>query len=79
VKTFAAWRGGRLLSGVDLAEVLVARGLALAYRRYSKSYVAEERAAKLAKRGAWAGEFDPPWKWRRRACRFHFHPTRPQV
>jgi hypothetical protein len=44
---------------------MVSQGLALAYRRYSADYVDEEAEAQAARRGFWAGEFIPPWKWRR--------------
>ncbi|MCP1546992.1 hypothetical protein J2W76_000237 [Methylorubrum zatmanii] len=37
----------------------------MAYRRYSTAYVAQEDAAKLAKRGIWAGRFSAPWVWRK--------------
>lgn len=52
--------GGRVVNAW-----LVRKGWALAYRRYSRAYVAEESAAKAAKRGLWRGEFIPPWDWRR--------------
>lgn len=52
--------------GVDLAGGLVADGLALAYRRYSRDYVDEETAAQVAARGAWNGSFDRPEQWRSR-------------
>lgn len=48
----------------DLGAAMVRAGLALAYRRYSTDYVAEENAARSARRGLWAGEFTPPWEWR---------------
>ena len=51
--------------GRDLGTVLVASGLALAYRRYSDRYVREERVAREAGRGVWAGPFERPWDWRR--------------
>ena len=49
----------------DVNAWLVREGWALAYRRYTRAYVAEESAAKAAKRGLWRGEFIPPWDWRR--------------
>lgn len=49
----------------DLNAWLVRNGWALAYQRYSKDYVAEERAARQARSGIWAGSFVPPWDWRR--------------
>ena len=52
--------------GIDVAEALVKGGLALAYRRYSRDYVDEERAAEARGAGAWNGSFDRPEQWRRR-------------
>lgn len=43
---------------------LARQGYALAYRRYSGDYVAEETEARNARRGLWSGAFDAPWKWR---------------
>ncbi len=67
-------RYGRKISrcerdGVDVARTLVADGLALAYRRYSQDYVAEEAAAQTGAVGAWAGSFDRPEQWRGRSRR----------
>lgn len=53
------------VAGVDLNRWLVRHGLALAYRQYSNDYVGAEQRARAEGRGAWAGEFMPPWKWRR--------------
>ena len=50
---------------VDLNAWMVSRGLAAAYRRYSRDYVDEERLAKKSKAGIWGTEFILPWKWRR--------------
>ncbi len=50
--------------GTDLNAWLVRQGYALAYRRYSTKYVADEAHAKSGRRGIWAGEFVPPWAWR---------------
>ena len=49
----------------DINAEMVRAGFALAYRRYSTDYVDEENEARNAKRGLWAGEFTPPWDWRR--------------
>ncbi len=43
---------------------LVANGWALAYRKYSHDYVAEELAARERRKGVWRGEFVVPWDWR---------------
>lgn len=56
-----------LADGRDLGALMVEAGYALAYRRYGgKIYDAQEATAKTAKRGLWAGEFMPPWEYRRR-------------
>ena len=52
-------------TGENLQAFMVASGFALAYRKYSKAYVGQERQAKRAKRGMWQGRFVAPWDWRR--------------
>ncbi|MCH9806157.1 MAG: thermonuclease family protein [Alphaproteobacteria bacterium] len=47
--------------GVDINGQMVATGFAVSYGRFR----AEERAAKAAKKGMWAGEFQTPRQWRR--------------
>ena len=52
---------GRCFVGtLDINEWLVAQGLALAYRRYSRDYIPAEDEARTAGRGMWAGTFEPP-------------------
>ena len=63
-------RYGRIVAvcrvgGRDINAWMVSQGLALAYRKYSRAYVAQERAAKAARRGLWRGDFVAPWDWRR--------------
>ena len=63
-------RYGRLLATCFLGDLdvhgwLVLQGHALAYRKYSMRYVAEEAGARALKRGMWAGTFVAPWDWRR--------------
>ena len=63
-------RYGRIVAvciagGVDLGSALVAGGHAVAFRSYSKIYVPTEEAAKAARRGLWAGEFQMPSEWRK--------------
>ncbi|MDE0412482.1 MAG: thermonuclease family protein [Gammaproteobacteria bacterium] len=53
------------VGGEDVNAWMVAEGWAFAYRKYSKRYLAEEMAAKAAKRGVWRGDVVPPWDWRR--------------
>tara|TARA_R110000787_G_scaffold282559_1_gene394489 strand:+ start:4430 stop:5101 length:672 start_codon:yes stop_codon:yes gene_type:complete len=49
----------------DVSELLVRQGFALAYRKYSADYVSAEEFAKAGKSGIFAGQFVPPWDWRR--------------
>ena len=53
------------LGELDLNGWMVQQGHALAYREYSDKYIPEEEEAREAMRGLWAGEFVPPWEWRR--------------
>ena len=53
------------IGGEDVNAWMVAAGWAFAYRRYSRSYVAAETAAKGARRGVWRGEVVAPWDWRK--------------
>lgn len=53
------------VDGTDLGALMVLSGHAVAYRRYSNAYVAQERAARAAGRGVWAADsFDMPWDHR---------------
>ena len=63
-------RYGRLVAvcfadGQDINKRIVSDGFALAYRRYSRDYIAAERDAKRDKSGMWQGVFIKPWDWRR--------------
>lgn len=51
--------------GVDIGAGMVRAGWAVAYRRYSRDYIADEQQAKSQKKGMWAGTFTLPWQWRR--------------
>ena len=53
---------------VDLAEVQVKNGFAVAYRTFTRDYVDEEDTARGTKRGIWSGNFEMPWDWRGRAA-----------
>jgi len=53
------------IGGEDLNAWLASQGWAIAYRRYSTDYIAEEEAARIAKRGIWSGQFVSPAIWRR--------------
>ena len=48
----------------DVQAWLVLNGWALAYRIYSKDYVAAEEVAQSRKAGLWQGDFVSPWDWR---------------
>jgi endonuclease YncB( thermonuclease family) len=54
---------------IDIGAAMVSDGWAMAFRRYSTDYAGEEREARAARRGMWAGTFTPPWDWR--AARGH--------
>ena len=54
------------VDGNDINSLMVKKGWALAYRKYSKKYVKDEVIAKSNKAGMWSGEFIAPWKWRRK-------------
>lgn len=53
------------MDGTDLNGWLVRNGYGLAYRKYSTKYVTEEEAARAEDVGMHAGDFVPPWDWRR--------------
>jgi len=50
---------------VDLNKWMVRNGYAIAYRRYSKNYILDEKFAKRNKLGLWSGTFLKPEKWRK--------------
>ena len=62
-------RYGRMVAlctveGVDISQWMVAQGQAIAFRKYSLDYVADEDRARAAKAGLWAGEFQDPSDFR---------------
>jgi endonuclease YncB( thermonuclease family) len=54
------WAGG-----TDVSRWMVEQGWAVAYRRFASDYADAEDAARLARRGLWAGTFKAPEEWRR--------------
>ncbi len=44
---------------------MILNGHAVAYRKYSKKFVAQENLAKKEKLGLWSGTFQMPWEWRK--------------
>lgn len=53
-----------MVDGIDIESWMARNGWALAYRRYSADYVADEDHARRAGHGLWAGPFMAPWDWR---------------
>lgn len=52
---------------------MVAQGWALAFIRYSSTYVEDEKAARAARRRLWSGAFIAPWDWRSRSTSTVIH------
>lgn len=52
------------MAGVDLAEAMVAEGLAWAYLRYSDTYAAAEASAREEEIEIWSGANQPAWEYR---------------
>jgi endonuclease YncB( thermonuclease family) len=52
------------VDGEDIQKWLVRNGWALAFARFSHDYDADEKAARDARAGIWAGAFIAPWDWR---------------
>ena len=51
---------------LDIGAEMVRRGWAFDFTRYSRGrYEAQEEAARDAKAGLWAGDFEIPWEWRK--------------
>jgi endonuclease YncB( thermonuclease family) len=59
--------GSCSIDGEDVSRWLVRNGWALAFRRYSVAYVADEDFAREHKHGLWSGAFIAPWEWRHRS------------
>jgi endonuclease YncB( thermonuclease family) len=58
--------GACTAGGRDLGGVMVREGHAWAFTRFSDAYVPEEREARAAGRGEFAGANAPPWEYRAR-------------
>ena len=52
------------VGGVDIGQVIVGEGWAIAYRRYSDIYDLDEKAAAVAGRGLWAAAMEDPETFR---------------
>ena len=53
------------VGSTNLNKWMVRTGHAVAYRRYSKNYISDEKYAKKNKLGLWSGDFIDPEKWRK--------------
>lgn len=51
-------------AGLELNRTMVQQGWAIAFRRYSSDYVADEERARAGKRGIWNSTFTIPVDWR---------------
>ena len=52
------------VGGVELNRTMVVRGWALAFRKYSGSYVSDEESARASGRGIWSSAFEEPAAYR---------------
>ena len=52
-------------NNINLNKWMVKNGFAVAYKRYSKQYLNDEKYAKQNKLGIWRGTFLRPEKWRK--------------
>jgi endonuclease YncB( thermonuclease family) len=57
----------------DVAEIMIRRGWAVAYRAQSDDYVAAETEARAAGEGAWRGTFAEPWVYREEMAAIEQH------
>ena len=53
------------LNKTNINAWMVRTGQAVAYKKYSKKFVAQENIAKKEKSGLWSGTFEMPWDWRK--------------
>ncbi len=53
------------LNKTNINSWMVRNGHAVAYKKYSKKFVAQENIAKKEKLGLWSGTFEMPWDWRK--------------
>lgn len=49
---------------IDVGQVMVSNGYAIAYAKYGRNYEADELGARVGKRGIWTSEFVQPEIWR---------------
>lgn len=53
------------VGSINLNKWMTRSGYVIAYKRYSKDYIADEEYAKKNKLGLWSGSFLQPEKWRK--------------
>ncbi|MBR0798727.1 thermonuclease family protein [Bradyrhizobium jicamae] len=65
------WLSSCTVDGQNISAWMVREGWALSptHKGYSHRFDAEERRAREAQAGLWAGAFIAPWDWRRRNCK----------
>ena len=63
---YSRYLGVCYVEKINLNKGLVRYGHAVAYRRYSKAYVKDEKFAKDNSLGLWSGSFIQPEKWRKK-------------
>mgnify|MGYP001250891331 CR=1 FL=1 len=51
---------------ININRWMVQNGYAVAYKKYSKKFIAQENLAKREKLGLWVGTFEMPWEWRKK-------------
>lgn len=62
-------RYGRIVAicfkgALDLNRWMADQVWAVAYRKYSLDYLADEERARVERRNIWSGDFVIPWDWR---------------
>ena len=62
---FGRYLGTCFKDKININSWLVKNGYAVAYRKYSKNYIEDEKIAKKNKKGIWQGGFQMPWEWRK--------------
>ena len=54
------------INEINLNQMMVKKGWAIAYRYYSKDYIIEEKYARENKLGIWKGKFESPYIYRKK-------------
>lgn len=69
------WLSSCTVSGQNISAWMVREGWAMSptHKGYSHRFDLEEKRAREAQAGLWAGAFVAPWDWRRRNCKTEVH------